>query len=310
MTNLFWKGQRGGLVTLAATEFGTEEELEDYLARNPQLLGDVVILARQTRSGSRRDIPDLLAVDADNNVGIIELKRGRASEEVIPQVMRYAVWAETNPDSIKSLWLECDHKPDDMEINWDALNIKIVIVAASFPSAVMRLVNRIRYEVELVEITRFISGDNEFVLTNPRAPEELPSMGIAKPRQAWDEAWYRQNYNPSSVDVFMHAVRRVEKLIKARGWRLETKFNKHYVSFKYGVPIVFGLNWIGSKSFCLFFKVPRELAESIRIEGLEPLRYEEEWKQVLYKVEDTDYPIQKLTPLFEEAYRNVTGQAP
>jgi len=310
MTNLYWKKPDGSLITLASASFGTEEELEDYLYENPDLLGELVIISRQTRSTSRRDIPDLIAVDADNNIVIIELKRGPASEEVIPQVMRYAVWAETNPDSIKNLWLECEDKPDDMEMNWEAINIKIMIVAASFPPSVLRLVNRIAYEIDLVEITRFTGEGNEFLLLNPRQPDTIARSAVATGTRNWDEAWYRENYNPKSVDNFMRTVKRLEKLVAEHEWRLETKFNKGYVSFKYGFPIVFGVNWIGSKSFCLFFKVPRDTAESIRIEGLEPLRYEDEWKQVLYKVEGEDYPVEKLMPLFEAAYRNITGQEP
>ena len=310
MTNLFWKNPAGSLTTLTSADFTTEEELEKYLFENPQLLGEMVIISRQTRSGSRRDIPDLVAVDADSNVVIIELKKGAASEDVIPQIMRYAVWAETNPDSIKNLWLECERKPDDMEINWDALNIKIMIIAASFPPTVLRLVNRIAYEVELVEITRFTSGEHEFVLLNPRQPDAIRARGVASGQRVWDEDWYRENYNPKSVDVFMHIVRRLEKLVQERGWNLETKFNKGHVSFKHGFPIVFGVTWIGSKSFCLFFKVPGDVAKSIKLEGLEPLRYEEEWKQVLYKVDRKDYPIQNLTPLLEASYENITGQEP
>jgi hypothetical protein len=109
------------------------------------------------------------------------------------------------------------------------------------------------------------------------------------------------------VDIFFHTLAGVEKIIKSKGWTLDTKFNKNYVSFKYGFPIVFGILWIGSKSFCLFFKLPQERANKIRIEGLTPLRYEEEWNQILYKVDSKDYPLEKLLPLFEASYQNITG---
>lgn len=310
MSNLFWKNDQGNLITLAATEFKTEEELERYLYQNPELLGELVIISRQTRTGTRKDIPDLTALDKDNNVVIIELKRGAADENIIAQVLRYAIWAETNPDSIKSLWHECDHKPDDMEINWESLSIKIMVVAASFPPVVLRLVNRIEYDVQLVEIARFTSGKNEFVLMNPRQSEAISTKGVTKSQRTWDETWYRKNYNPASVDIFLHTIRRVERLLRERGWKLETKFNKNYASFNYGSRNVFGATWIGSKSFCLFFKVPRKVSESINIVGLEPFRYEDEWHQVLYKVEGKDYPLEKLAPLFEAAYQHITGNKP
>jgi hypothetical protein len=310
MANLFWKKDQEPLITLAADQFKTEDELESYLYKHPQLLGDLVIISRQTKTGNKRDIPDLIALDADNNVVIIELKRDTADENVIAQVLRYAIWAETNPDSIKNLWLECDHKPDGMVINWESLNIKIMIIAPTIPGPVLRLVNRITYSVELYEITRFLSGANEFVLVNPRQPETIPNVGVSKGQPVWDENWYRQRYDPASVDVFLSTVRRIEKIIKDKGWKLETRFNKDYVAFKYGFPNVFHLGWIGVKSFCVVFKVPKEIASAIHIEGIEPLRYAEEWNQVLYKVEGKDFPIEKLLPLFEESYRYVTGNKP
>jgi len=48
------------------------------------------------------------------------MKNVTVDASIIPQVLQYAFWAETNPDSIKSLWLECENKPDDLTISWDS----------------------------------------------------------------------------------------------------------------------------------------------------------------------------------------------
>lgn len=304
MANLFWKSEESTFSTLIPHEFRTEEQLESYLHKNPQLLGDMIIISRQTKAG--RDIPDLIAIDADNNVVIIELKKAAASEDVIAQVLRYAIWAETNPDSIKNLWLECPNKPDDKQIDWDSIQIKIMIVAEEIPSSVLRLVNRITYSVELFEISRFISGKNEFVLINQRIPENM-TKSIVKPQGVYDEAYYRSNFNPASAELFLRTTDKVEKIIKNKGWHLERKHNKSYITFKLGFPQVCGVNWIGSKTFCIYFKMPRAIAESIHIEGLTSFRYEEEWNQILYKIDSEDYPIEKLLPLFEASYKYISG---
>lgn len=305
MANLFWKTEQDTLTTLAPNEFKTEELLESYLHKNPQLLGDIVIISRQVKTGNHRDIPDLIGIDTDNNVVIIELKKGAATEDVIAQVLRYAIWAETNPDSIKNLWHECTNKPD-RQIDWDSIEVKIMIVAEEIPASVLRLVNRITYTVELFEITRFISGKNEFVLVNQRVPENF-SKKITKPQGIYDEAYYRSNFNPASAEIFLDIVDKVERLCKNKGWDLERKHNKSYIAFKLGFPQVCGVNWIGSKSFCIYFKIPKAIAEGIHIDGIEPLRYEDEWNQVLYKIETKDYPLEKLMPLFEAAYKNISG---
>ncbi len=182
-----------------------------------------------------------------------------------------------------------------------------MIVAPNIPISVLRLVNRIAYPVELLEISRFTSGKNEFVLINPRQPDAIPSITVTKGQQVWDETWYRKNYNPSSVDAFIKTVHRIEKIIQDKGWRLETKYNKSYVSFKIWFPDRLGVSWLSSKSFCIFLKVPKAKADSIHIPGIDILRYEKEWNQVLYKVEGTDYPLEELMPLFEAAYQNISG---
>ena len=63
-----------------------------------------------------------------------------------------------------------------------------------------------------------------------------------------------------------------------------------------------------TKSFCLFFKVSKQISDNIKIEGHKPYRYEEQWEQVLYKVESSDVDLRKFDPLFEAAYRNVVGE--
>ena len=308
MSNLFWKTESGELATLAGSEFKTEEQLEDYLYANPQLLGELVIISRQTKAGNHRDIPDLIGVDTDGNVVIIELKRGTATEGVIPQVLRYAIWAETNPDSIKALWLECDNKPDELEINWDALGIRIMIIAASIPSSVLRLVNRIAYPTELVEVSRFAGESGElFVLVNPRTPEPVPKNSITTGRQVWDEQWYRDNYNPKSVTHFLAVVKQVEKMVAEHDWQLETKMNKNYVGFKYGFFNAFGVEWAGSKSFDIFFKLPKDVCESLDLSGVEHV-YDEGWKQIECKVTGESHPLERLEHVFEAAYRQRAGQ--
>lgn len=308
MSNLFWKTPSGELAVLAGSEFKTEEQLEAFLYANPQLLGELAIISRQTKTGNHRDIPDLIAVDPDGNVVIIELKRGAATEDVIPQVLRYAIWAETNPDSIKALWLECDSKPDELEINWDALGIRIMIVAASIPTNVLRLVNRIAYQTELVEVSRFAGESGElFVLVNPRTPEPVPKNKPAAGQQVWDEQWYRDNYNPASVTQFLGTVKRIEKMVQDHEWQLETKMNKNYVGFKYGFFNAFGLEWAGSKSFHLFFKIPKSVCASLDLTAIADAAYDEGWKQLVCKVSGADYPLERLEHVFEAAYRQRLG---
>ena len=86
-------------------------------------------------------------MDGDGNVVIIELKDGCSGRD--PQVLRYAIRAETDPDAIKS-WLESPQKPNDRIIDWDALKVRIMVIAEKVPVNVLQLGNRIAYSVNLL----------------------------------------------------------------------------------------------------------------------------------------------------------------
>ncbi|MDO8281026.1 MAG: hypothetical protein Q7U10_00120 [Thermodesulfovibrionia bacterium] len=249
----------------------------------------------------------MIGVDKEGNVVIIEMKNGGVDENIIPQVLRYAIWAETNPDSIKALWLECKDKPEDININWDGLSIKIIIIAPSIKLNVLKSVNKINYEVELLEINKFAIGGDEFILVDKLEPETPKSLRVTRGREIYDKEFYLENYNNDSVATFFHTIDKVDKIVKSKGWKLDKKLNKGYAGFKYGFPNVFGITWIGTKTFCIFFKLSKNIADKIKIPGLKPYRYEDPWNQVLYKVEGKDYDLRKLMPLFEASYKYITG---
>ncbi len=307
MSNLFWRNKKGETLNVVESPFRSEEEFENYIEQNKKIVGDLFILKRQIRASSGHDIPDMIAIDNENNVVIIEMKNNEVDENIIPQVLRYAIWAETNPDSIRALWLEYKDKPEDISINWDSLNVKIIIIAPSFRLSVLKAVNKINYEVDLLEINKFTTHNNEFIFVDKLKSEAPPPAKITRGRGAYDKEFYLENYNNDSVEVFFPTIAKVEKLVKKQGWKLEKKLNKGYIGFKHGFPNVFGITWVGSRSFCFFFKLPKKIAEKTKIPGISPYRYEEQWNQVLYKVEGKNYNIYKLLPLFKASYKYITG---
>jgi hypothetical protein len=85
---------------------------------------------------------------------------------VIPQVLRYAIWAETNPDSIKSLWLEATDRPEDLEVNWEDYSVRILVIAPSIDRSTLENVNKIAYPVDLIEIGRWSHAKQSWLLVN------------------------------------------------------------------------------------------------------------------------------------------------
>jgi hypothetical protein len=137
--------------------------------------------------------------------------------------------------------------------------------------------------------------------------EEVEKVSKAKPvsgLQHYDEMFYKGHYNSKSAEHFIRYIREVEKLVHSEKWPLETKFNKSYCGFKAGFFNAFGIKWIGSKTFAFFFKLPNKEAERIK-KGM--TKYETPWKEAVYYIDPTKTKVVDFKPLFEAAFKRLTG---
>jgi hypothetical protein len=303
MANLFLK-TRAGTKSLLETPFKNEEEFEKTIFETSELLEDIFLIKRQVRGGNKSGIPDIVGLDNDGNVCIIEMKNVTVDASIIPQVLGYAIWAENNPDSIKSLWLQSDNKPDNLTIPWDTLQVRIIIIAPSILRSTLIAVVKITYQVDLIEVKRWVEGENQLLLLDKLEQEDKSRVKPASGLQIYDEAFYKHQYNKKSAEQFIKYVREVEKLVKQRGWALDIKFNKGYCGFKAGFFNVFGIQWIGSKTFAFFFKLTEREAKRMKI----PMtKYDTQWKQAMYYIEPGVTKTNSLLPLFELAYKKRAG---
>ncbi len=306
MANLFWKAKHS-TKSLLSTPFKSEEEFEKIIFETPEILEDIFLLKRQIRGGNKSGIPDIVGIDNDGNICIVEMKNVTVDAAIIPQVLQYAFWAETNPDSVKSLWLECPNKPDDLSISWDNFSVRIIVIAPKIFPSTLDIVDKINYQVDLIEVNRWVEGDNQLLLVKRLEPEEKRSK--SKPvtgLQSYDAQFYKQLYNNESVKHFLGYVKEVEEIIKNKNWQLETKFNKHYCSFKAGFFIAFGIKWIGSKTFAFFFKLSEAEAKK---PGIEMTKYESQWKQAVFYIDPIKTKTNDFLKLFEMAYTKITGES-
>jgi len=304
MANLFWK-KNGKTKSLLSTPFKTEEEFEKEIFDTPEILEDIFLLKRQIRGGGKTGIPDIVGIDNDGNICIIEMKNINVDASIIPQVLQYAFWAETSPDSIKSLWLECENKPDDLSISWDNFQVRIIVIAPSILRSTLDIVEKINYPVDLIEVKRWVEGENILFLVNKLEADKKPI--IHKPvsgLQVYDEEFYKKEYNKKSAVEFIKYAKEVEKFVYKKEWNLELKFNKHYCGFKAGFFNAFGIKWIGSKTFAFFFKLPEDFANKVDIQMS---RYESQWKEAVYYIDPQKTKIADYEALFEMAYKKVTG---
>lgn len=305
MPNLYWK-TRTGTRKLVDRPFPVEEVFEKTIFETADLLEDVFPLKRQVRGGGKSGIPDIIGVDPDGNVCIVEVKNVAVGPEIIPQVLQYAVWAETNPDSIKSLWLECKDRPEDITITWDSMQVRIIVVAPQIRRATLMVADKINYQVDLVEINRWIDGEDELYFVNRLEPEakSKPARPVSG-TEIYDEKFYRETYSPKTAELFFRIADEMQALVEKNNWNVERKFNKHYCGFKAGAFNAFGLKWISAKTLSLFFKLSE--AEALAT-GIAITRYEKGWKEAYLYVDPDKIVVAKLEPLFRAAYEKLLGE--
>lgn len=305
MANLFWKTP-GGTKNLLSTPFKSEDEFERTIFETPEILEDIFLLKRQVRGGKKQGIPDIIGVDNDGNICIIEMKNVPVDPSIISQVLEYAFWAETSPDSIKTLWLEYPDKPEDINISWDDFQVRIIIIAPTIKRSTLSIIGRLNYKVDLIEIKRWMQGNDQLLFVEKLEPEEKnnksrPVSGL----QIYNREFYEHEYNKKSVKAFIKYSEDVDSLIKAQNWNLELKYNKYYCGFKAGFFNAFGIKWVGSKTFAFFFKLSPEEARSVKIKMT---RYDYQWKEATYYIDPGKTKVHDFLPLFKKAYERLTGK--
>ncbi len=298
-------------VNMNEIDMHPEETIEKMIWENKGILPDIYLLSRQATSYTGSDRIDLLGLDNDNNIVIIEIKDEEVDEKVISQVMRYAFWVETNPDSIKVLHSEKKSDEEDFEFDWSQKpSIRILIVAPSFNQSVRKLISKVNYDIELIELKKFNDGGNDFVFINQIEDKEIKPYKASTLRYTgeYDEEFYLSQRNSHSVPIFMRVANLMELYLKNKGWDLTRSNNKNYISFKYGFPIVCGVKWIGSKSIGIFFKISKEFAENNQIPEFPLYKYQEQWNEATYKIDSVDIDLSKLDFFFEQAYKQISGK--
>jgi len=297
MANLFWNDKRRTL-NLLSKDFATEEEFEDLIMNNNELLGDIFLISRQVRGGTKKGIPDIIGCDKDGNVCIIEMKNVKVTSEIIPQVLQYAIWAQENPAEIENLWFKSPEQPEEYKINFDGYDVRILIIAPEIDLSTATAIEKINYDVELIEIKRWIDKNNEFFLVNKIESPENSKVTQIRGRGDYTKEEYNKHRNKTSVKRFMTLSQQLEKISKKKNWPLEMKYNKNYCGLKYGHYLVCGIDWWGSKTFGLFVSMPENIAKKYQPSSTQ---INDSSKRTTWYDLDSKTSLEKFVPLFQKA---------
>jgi len=238
----------------------------------------------------------------------VEMKNITVDASIIPQVLGYALWAERTPDAIKNLWLQTDKQPRDINPDRDNYKVRIIIIAPSIDPSAVGLVERINYQVDLIEIKRWVEAGHHFLLVNILEPEERSKVRTARGLEVYDATFYEEHYNKVSAVGFLRLAKEIQTLARARNWPVELKFNKYDCGFKYGFFSAFGISWWTTKTLGMFFKVPKNTAKKLLPRGVQ-LDPDSDSGWSYCRIDPEKAKAKRFVPMFEKAIEIITGKA-
>jgi Endonuclease NucS C-terminal domain len=203
MINLF-EVKGSDLVAVRRKQLPAEDMLQEWIAKNPELIGlDVLVLGRELQAEAGRI--DILAIDSDGDLLIIELKRDRTPREVVAQTLDYASWVngltarqvyeialEKSGIQLAKVFSEKFGSELPETLNG---NHRMVIVASEFDASSKRIVEYLN-EVHGVNINAtffsvFEQDGKMLLATDWLMPQEqVAERADRKTKAPWGGLWY------------------------------------------------------------------------------------------------------------------------
>jgi hypothetical protein len=249
--------------TKLALEGKLEQDLEDWIAADPQMLGEpLFVIGRQVLVTGVKDKLDLLALDPNGKAVIVELKRGTLKDPVDMQSLRYASYIsrwkfkdfETtakgylggDPDFnfLDAYEQFCsDHLDEDEETPTPNQDQRIIIVGGQVRDklgSVALWLREHKIDIKVIEIKVFRQGESllvEPITIVPTPVGKFDEVGGGSGETAtkpWKEdgmAWHlEKRCNPTARTMLEQLLSVLETIPELEGpsWA-----QKHYVSFQY-----------------------------------------------------------------------------
>lgn len=202
-----WRIDGGEPRPLQSAVLPSEAALEDFLEKDPSLLGTrLLVIGRQVRTPYNKYI-DLLAIDADGNLHVLELKRDKTPRDVVSQALDYGSWVSTlTRDEV--IGLANDHLSEPFEATFEAVfgetppdelnaELQLTVVATNLDSSSERIVNYLRefgVPVNAVFFSYLEDEDRRYLarswLVDDQAVSVAPGSKAGK-RAPWNgQDWY------------------------------------------------------------------------------------------------------------------------
>ena len=266
-----WKITDKGPSKVKETKFKQEklleEHLEDWIAADPSILGEpLLVFGRQVIIPDTKDRLDLLAVDPHGSIAVIELKRGHLKDPVDMQSLRYASYvSKWRFEDFENVARNHFGKVGDAEFNFNDMfesfcsdsgiddipdlnqDQRIIIVGSAVREKLGSVALWLRdhsIDIKLIEIQAYKDGDelliepttivpmavNRFVCVGKKGPEDHPWSTDGK-------TWHlEKRCSPKTKEMLLELDQIIQNEFDIEGPRWGQKY---YVSYP-----VNNYNWL------------------------------------------------------------------
>jgi len=291
------------VVELKNVPFSDEpKELEDFIMKNEGILGNVVLLNRQIiiPDGKRIDIWGLDTLDL--RPVIIELKNTTAGIEVIPQILPYYNFVKSNPDTLK---FRAFSDRNFLE--------KLKTLEVDRSKELLDVVDYIKFDVELIEISRYETEDGGFLvaINKPQTVTTPPVTVRVMEEWTW-EKYRKEGISKNKIEIAKGLKEQIDNILKNEKINLQPIFRKFYIPYQSGRNNVFWLDlsytsW-KTGDVLLTFKLDRE--PDLKAEGIEIGHVRTKWFKKYNQwgiFFDKIVDLTPLIPIIKKSYEYATG---
>ena len=196
-----WQVRGKDLQEINREPLNDEQRLEDWVVKDPGILGiDVLLIGRQVTTANRGRI-DLLAIDDEASLVVLELKRDKTPREIVAQALDYASWAkDLSYEQIEAIAKNFTGKPLPQAFSDHYgfsipqtvnANHSMIILASELDDSSERIVEYLGEQygvpINVLFFTFFKTASGEFVgrawLKDPEEVQERTQIGRASCRQ-------------------------------------------------------------------------------------------------------------------------------
>lgn len=286
-------------VTKLKNESLLEKHLEDWVESNPEILGEkLLVIGRQIIIPEVKDKLDLLGLDSYGNATIIELKRGKLSDPVDMQALRYASYiSKWKYEDFESQAKAYFGKGEDFSFTElfenfcrnvgveeipDINNSQRIIIAGSEVKdklgSVALWLSEQGINIKIIEIDSYKEGETLLLqpkIIIPHAVNKFSEVGkaskgdISKPWLHTGRTWHLEKRMKLPIrEIYLKLEKMIHENITTESPSYE---QKNYISFKVGNYIWLAVNTFPSQLvLSLSVKkesiVKSEIAKSLGIE--------------------------------------------